>query len=124
MEGSQDSSTSSKPAEDADGDAGSAGSHTTLGAGSGDGGGSQEREELSQKYEEMETASASVRRPSEPRCPPFGPFMGVSSERESIGQLVMGSMDADATPPARPPVVPDPASPACAGQLADGNASA
>ena len=79
MEGSQDSSTSSKPAKDADGDAGSAGSHTTLGAGSGDGGGSQEREELPPKYEEMETAS--VRRPSEPRCP------GVSSERESIGQL-------------------------------------
>ena len=74
MEASQDSSTSSKPAEGADGDAGSAGSHTTLGAGSGDGGGSQEREELSQKYEEMETAS--VRRPSEPRCPPFGRFHG------------------------------------------------
>ena len=70
MEASQDSSTSSKPAEGADGDAGSAGSHTTLGAGSGDGGGSQEREELSQKYEEMEAAS--VRRPSEPRCPSFG----------------------------------------------------
>ena len=100
MEGSQDSSTSSKPAEDADGDAGSAGSHTTLGAGSGDGGGSQEREELSQVYEEMETAS--VRDRPNRGVPRLVAFMGVSSERESIGQLVMGSMDADATPPARP----------------------
>ena len=49
--------------------------------------------------------------------------VGVSSGRES-GQLVMGSMDADATPRARPPVVPDLASPACAGQLADDKASA
>ena len=49
--------------------------------------------------------------------------VGVSSGRESL-QLVMGSMDADATPRARPPVVPDLASPACAGQLADDKASA
>ena len=100
MEGSQDSSTSSKPAEDADGDAGSAGSHTTLGAGSGDDGGSQEQEELSQKYEEMETAS--VRDRPNRGVPRLVAFMGVSSERESIGQLVMGSMDAE-TPRPRPP---------------------
>ena len=73
MEGSQDSSTSSKPAEDADGDAGSAGSHTTLGAGSGDGGGSQEREELSQKYEEMETALTPEKASSRPRAPGASP---------------------------------------------------
>ena len=73
MEASQDSSTSPKPAEGTDGDAGSAGSHTTLGAGSGDGGGSQEREELPQKYEETETALTPEKASSRPRAPGASP---------------------------------------------------